>query len=287
MAGKIAQGAQMQDIVGRVTLVARLSTRLHEFLAGLPEEALCRPSACDLWEVRDVLGHLIGGAERQIDSVRRGLQGDASPPPGFVPMDAATLSSTNAQRDIERRERLGDQLLPVFAARYQELGELLSGLKPEDWAASCWHARRGVMTAGEYVDLRVQELAIHDWDIRSAFEPEAGLDSESLPVLLDIAPAWLRMTFRPGTKLEKPMVFRFDLKGMAGRRHDVVVQGDDFQVARAGRARADVSVACDGGSYLLYVYGRLSAGGGAAADRLAVEGDVSLLRRFEEWFKGL
>ena len=277
----------MQDIVDRVTLVARLSTRLHEFLVSLPPHELRRPSACDLWEVRDVLGHLIGGAERQIDSVRRGLQGDASPPPGFVPMDAATLSSTNAQRDIERRERLGDQLLPNFAARYQELGELLGGLAPEDWAASCWHPRRGVMTAGEYVDLRIQELAIHDWDIRSAFEPEAGLDPDSLPVLLDIAPAWLRMTFRPGTKLDKPVVFRFDLKGAAARRHDVVVQGNDFQVVPPGRARADVSLSCDGASYLLYVYGRLSAGGGAASGKLAVKGDASLLRRFEEWFKGL
>lgn len=277
----------MKDVRNRIVLIHRLAGRIQGFLAGLPEEALCRPSACDLWEVRDVLGHLIGGAERQIDSMRRGLQGDASPPPGFVPMDAATLSSTNARRDIERRERLGDQLLPAFAARYQELGELLGGLAPEDWAASCWHARRGVMTAGEYLDLRIQELAIHDWDIRSAFEPGAGLDPESVPVLLDIAPAWLRMTFRPGTKLDKPVVFRFDLTGAAGRRHDVVVQGDDFQIVGAGRARADVSLGCDGESYLLYVYGRLSAGGGAAPDRLAVKGDVSLLRRFEEWFKGL
>ncbi|MEK7806585.1 MAG: maleylpyruvate isomerase family mycothiol-dependent enzyme [Chloroflexota bacterium] len=277
----------MKDIRNRIVLTRRLAGRIQGFFADLPEEALCRPSACDLWEVRDVLGHLIGGAERQIDSVRRGLQGDASPAPGFVPMDAATLSSTNAQRDIERRERLGNQLLPAFAARYQELGELLGGLAPEDWAASCWHPRRGVMTAREYLDLRIQELAIHDWDIRSAFEPEAGLDPESLPVLLDIAPAWLRMTFRPGTKLDKPVVFRFDLKGAAGRRHDVVVQGDEFQVVRAGKARAGVSLGCDSGSYLLYVYGRLSAGGAAASDRLAVEGDVSLLRKFEEWFKGL
>lgn len=277
----------MEDLRNRIALIRRLAGRIQGYLAGLPEEALCRPSACDLWEVRDVLGHLIGGAERQIDSVRRGLQGDASPPPGFVPMDAATLSSTNARRDIERRERLGDQLLPAFAARYQELGELLSGLATEDWAASCWHARRGVMTASEYVDLRIQELAIHDWDIRSAFEPEAGLDPESVPVLLDIAPAWLRMTFRPGTKLEQPVVFRFDLKGAAGRRHDVVVQGDDFQVVRSGRARADVSLGCDGESYLLYVYGRLSASGDAGPGKLTVKGDASLLRKFEEWFKGL
>lgn len=277
----------MEDLSNRIALIRRLAGRIQGFLAGLPEEALCRPSACDLWEVRDVLGHLIGGAERQIDSLRRGLKGDASPPPGFVPMDAATLSSTNAQRDIERRERLGDQLLPTFTAHYQELGDLLDGLTPEDWAASCWHARRGVMAASEYADLRIQELAIHDWDIRSAFDPDAGLDPESVPALLDIAPAWLKMTFRPGPKLARPVVFRFDLKGVAGRRQDVIVEGDDFQVVRAGRARADVSLSCDCGSYLLYVYGRLSAGGGAAPGKLAVKGDASLLRRFEEWFKGL
>ena len=273
----------MADVDSRVALIQRLSGRLHAFLAGLSQDQWSRPSACDLWEVRDVVGHLTGGAGRQIESMRRGLNGDSAPPPGFEPMDAATLSATNARRDRALRERLGEQLLATFAARYGELGELLDEYGSHGWETPCWHARRGVMTGADYADLRIQELAIHDWGIRSAFHAEATLDPESVAPLLDIASAWLQMTFRPGPRLDAPLVYRFDLMGPAGLLLDVTVAGDDFQIAPAGGFLADAVVRCDADSYLLYLYGRFIA----SAGRLAVEGEPFLMRRFEEWFKGL
>ena len=107
----------MEEMIRRVSIVRRLSERLRKLLASLPQEAWTRPSACELWEVRDVVAHLTGGAERQMESVTRGRQGDASPPPTFASMDVTTMSASNARRDIELRERLGDKLLPAFAAK--------------------------------------------------------------------------------------------------------------------------------------------------------------------------
>lgn len=97
----------MDDMARRVGLIRDLSSRLRHFLAGLSREEWTRPSACELWEVREVVAHLTGGAERQIQSMVRGRKGDAAPPPGFAPLDVAALSASNAQRDIAMRERLG------------------------------------------------------------------------------------------------------------------------------------------------------------------------------------
>jgi hypothetical protein len=77
-------------------------------------------------------------------------------------LEFAALSASNAQRDIAMRERLGDALLDAFVTQYDQLGQLLAQFGPVDWETLCWHARRGAMPAREYVDLRIQELAIHD-----------------------------------------------------------------------------------------------------------------------------
>ncbi len=276
----------MDQMASRIALIRGLAGRLREFLASLSQEEWVRPSACDLWEVRDVVAHVTSGAGRQLDSMRRGMAGDSSPPPGFESVDLSALSASNVQRDIALRKELGEQLLPVFVARHEELTGLLDGFGAKGWDTPCWHARKGAMPAEEYVDLRVQELAIHDWDIRSGLDAGARLDPESVPVLLEVALTWLRASFRPGRPLDAPVVFRFEVTAPAGFIHDVVVNGDGFQADQAGGPKADVVVRCDADSYLLYLYGRLTAATGVATGRLSVDGDASRLRRFEEWFKG-
>jgi uncharacterized protein (TIGR03083 family) len=277
----------MDEMARRVSLIQRLAGRLREFLGALPTEAWELPSACDLWQVRDVVAHVTGGAERQIESMARGLRGDASPPPTFAPMDVATMAAHNARRDIVLRERLGEGLLATFATRFDQLGELLAKFGPQDWVKPCWYARRGVLPARDYVDLRIQELAVHDWDIRWAIEPEPHLDPESVPLLLEEAPTWLGMSFRPGPRLPSPLVYRFDVTGQPSRRHLVVVEGDSFRVIPGSEAEADVVLRCDPETYLLLVCGRLRATGAVAEGRLAVAGDARLVEQFQEWFGGL
>jgi uncharacterized protein (TIGR03083 family) len=197
------------------------------------------------------------------------------------------MSPLNARRDIALRERLGEDLLATFAARYDELEELLARFGPQGWGKPCWHARRGVLAAGEYVDLRIQELAVHDWDIRWAIESEPHLDAESVPLLLEVAPTWLGMSFRPGPRLPSPLVYRFDVTGQPSRRHLVVVEGDSFRVIPGSEAEADVVLRCDAETYLLLVCGRLRAAGAVAEGRLAVAGGARLVEQFQKCFGGL
>jgi uncharacterized protein (TIGR03083 family) len=260
---------------------------MGKYLAGLTPDQWNAPSACDLWEVRDVVAHLIGGVERQMDSLDRGMRGDSAPPPGFAPLPAEVVSTTNAQRDIERRQGLGEGLLEVFRSRYDQLRDALAGISGDQWEAPCWHHRRGTLTAREYVDLRIQELAIHDWDLRSGLEPEAQVDPESALALLDIAPAWLGMTFRPGAPLGRPLVYRWEISGSNPHRFDLMVLGDSFRIQPPVAGVADVVVKCSADAYVLLVYGRLTAQEGVASGRLAIDGEAELMRRFESWFKGL
>ena len=215
---------------------------LEGYLAALPPEAWTRPSACDRWQVGDVVAHLAGGAERQVEMISRGLQGDASLPPGFVPQDTATLSETNAQRDIGLRQSLGEQLLPTFTTQHEHLNRVLAGLSPQDWERPCWHPRRGAISVHAYAELRIQQLAMHGWDIRSSFlpPPQAHLNPRCTPILMGMVPPWLRMSFRPGPRLISPIRYRFEVfqtlvvTGPVSHSHDVVVDTPDAIATDSG-----------------------------------------------------
>ena len=55
------------------------SQRFVEYLNGLSDDAWTKQSACDLWQVHDVVAHLIGNAEFYAGTVERGLKGEYEP----------------------------------------------------------------------------------------------------------------------------------------------------------------------------------------------------------------
>ena len=277
----------MPDTLGKVEIIRRMAERLDSFLSSLTRDNWSLPSRCDLWKVADVVAHLAGGAERQRESMELGRQGRAEPPADFSPPEVVTISANNSQRDIALRQRLGGSLLNAFVENHARLHKLLTEFGPAEWEIPCWHARRGAIPARDYLDLRLQELVIHDWDIRASLEPGASLDPAGARALLPVAQIWLAMTFRPGAKLETPATFRFAITGHPSDSHDVTSDGEIFEIGAQGAGPADVTITCDGESYLLFAYGRLGASAEAAAGRIDIEGNDRLLRSFEQWFKGL
>ena len=272
------------EIEHRVGVAKRLATNIRAYLGELTSDQWELPSACSEWRVRDVVSHLIGGAERQAESMERGRRGDSNPPAGFSVLDAAELSAINAQRDIDRSIQLEGHSLESFDESYGKLHQEFDQYCGDSWKMLAWHARRGAMPASEYVELRIQELAIHDYDIRSSFQLDAGLDLDSVPILLDMTPRWLRMCFRPSDRLARPVAYRFNA-GSETYRMDVI--GDAFEMEAGDATQADLSLSASVEDYLLFTYGRLSAVDGIASGKLISIGDQIHLDQFEVWFKGL
>jgi uncharacterized protein (TIGR03083 family) len=277
-------------IATEVRVIGALARGLHEFLSGLSADDLRRQSACDAWTVRDVAGHLANRAERQIASMTRGRHGDSGAPVGFsAPSGNMAMSAANADADIAYAESMGDDLLPTYEQHYRALHGLLAGFSGDDWRCDCWHPRRGTMTAREYVSQRIQELAVHDWDIRSAFDVDAALQVDARPVLLGMTAHWLRSAYNPANDSpSEPVRYRFDLSDAPAL--DVVVGADGAEVGsnlHADAAAMDLLVSCDSNTYLLLAYGRLDLDAAIAAGRFQVtQGSDALLRRFAAWMVG-
>jgi uncharacterized protein (TIGR03083 family) len=269
-----------------IELISAEASQLRDFLANLGTEAWASPSACAGWVVGDVVAHLTQGARTWSEAITRAIAGDFNPPPGQPPLRPGERGSeATAQRAIDFYQSLGkDALLNAFAEGYQHLHQVLRGLQSADWDKPCFH-RRGVLPTRDYVGLRLQELTIHGWDMRSAFDAAATLSERPLPALLGLAQRWLSNTFRPS--LSAPLRYRFDVSGPAPVQQDVLVSQDRFQIEPVTASRADVTFRCHTGDYLLFVYGRLPLDWAVDTGRLVLEGNREQAALFNTLFQGV
>jgi uncharacterized protein (TIGR03083 family) len=274
-----------------VQLVIAESERLTQYLTTLPPEAWSTPSACNRWEVRDVVAHLAGQAENYAAWIVRSLQGDASTPVGLPAAGSATAASfaeAAAQRVIARREQLGDQVLSTFITTNAQLNDRLTSLSPQDWEKPHFFNSLGIAPLRLRPALRLSELVLHGWDIRSRLEANVHLPAESLPVLLGlVCGPFTRWLFRPGPRLPVPIRYRFALTGAGARETDIVVEGDTASIEPTGAAAATVTCRCDTETFVLIMSGRFPLPDALAQGRLAAEGEVERVDAFTQWFGGM
>jgi uncharacterized protein (TIGR03083 family) len=284
----------MDTFAERLTCLRAESERFTQYLRTLPAEAWSRPSACTQWQVQDVVAHLVGVAEFYADTVARGLQGDASPPQGRPPagsVNAAMTAESLAKRTIAARKRLANHLLATFEATNERLNHLLAGLTPEDRQKPCYHPG-GMVPAQHFIDLRLKELALHEWDIRSRLEPDFHLSPASFSPMIEllagsVASGSLRWGFWAGPALSAAVHYGFEVSGPVPYSADIIVEGDTARVAETGDTMPDVTFRCDTETFVLLVYGRLPLAEALDSGRLAVEGDRDRALAFGQWFKGI
>ncbi|HEU0022589.1 MAG TPA: maleylpyruvate isomerase N-terminal domain-containing protein, partial [Dehalococcoidia bacterium] len=260
-----------------------------KYLKCLPQDALTRPSPCEAWDVGEVIAHLVWFAETYGGMAYRGLHGDISAPEGF-PETPGTLSGPAveelyAKAAIARRRELGEDLLPMFDQQYDWLNEVLGNIGPDDWQKPCYHTN-SIRPVEWFPGVIIQELAIHEWDIRSNIEQSPLVSEDSLPCLMERASTRRRpwsFSFERGATLSGPIRYRFELTGPAGGRRDVVVEGDKPRIATEAKGPANLYLFGDAGAFVLMMYDRLTLDSAIATGRFKAEGDLGLVPDFERW----
>jgi len=277
-----------REMTGVIYLVNFEVSHLGDFLAGLGQEEWPRPSACAGWTVADVVAHLTQGARTWSECITRAVEGSANPPPGqraLLPGERG--SEVTAQSAITFRQGMDEgKLLQAFVDGYHRLHQVLLALKPEDWEKPCFH-RRGAMPTHEYLAIRLQELTIHGWDIRSAFDEFAEVPVDPLPVLVSLVPRWLSNSFSVEPGSSTPIRYRFDVSGPVPVQQDVLVHGDSFQLEPKAHVGAEVTFRCNTANYLLLVYGRLDLDKAVDTGRLEIDGNRKQAAGFNTRFHGV
>lgn len=143
-------------------------------VADLSPAELAGPSACHDWDLSQVLSHLGSGAEIQLGALARAV--DPSTP---VVANTEIWDRWNAMSPHERLAGFlitDEKLVEAYEAFDERTRRELRidlGFLPEPV---------DVATAARF---RLNELALHSWDVRVIFDPAAGVAEEATPLLLE------------------------------------------------------------------------------------------------------
>ena len=264
--------------------IARAAQRLEGFLRTLGPEQLAQQSACEGWTVADVVAHMVERGSPIPDQIERGLAGDLSPTPGVA--TAPPVSEDQFRVDLDHsavalRRELGDRLLEEFARVNREFDRVMALVQPEDWDKLCYHRLRPE-TVRAKVDIRIAELAMHEWDIHWAFDRDASLAEDSLPGLVSASGRAVRRAFRPDPERTRSVRYRFAFGGAADRDVEVTLapEGASFEIGALGEP--DVVFRCSSATYAMVIFGRQKLGAAIEQGQVSANGDERLVNEFME-----
>jgi uncharacterized protein (TIGR03083 family) len=190
-----------------------------------------------------------------------------------------------SQRAIALRSQSSNQLLEAFRAEREQLEEVLTGMASQDWEKLCYHPV-GPEPIRTIIDIRLTEVAMHGWDIRASFDPQATLSEDALPALLQTIPRAVRRAFRPDANRTRPVRYRFHMTKPVAATMDILLSADGASVESDSPAEADATFRCDTPTAIFVIFGRLSLADAIADGRVQVEGDQELATTFCQSFQG-
>ena len=243
----------------------------HEGLAGvvrgLGEDDLARTSGASEWDVSQVLSHLGSGAEISQAGLRAAIGGVSRPTGDF---NQSVWDRWNAMSRQERADgfvRASQELTELYESFDQATRDELRidlGFTPEPVDVET-HAR-----------MRLNELALHSWDVNVAFDEQAALPAEAVDSLLHDTSllGWIAKSEHLGGERsvvqvetrEPDEVFTLDL-------------GDRVNVVFEKPADPDGTLILPAEAWLRLVAGRLSAQYTPADVRTAGAAHLDLLRK--------
>ncbi len=268
--------------------IARAGERIERFLQALNANELARPSACEGWTVGDVVGHLIERGAPLPDQIERGLAGDLSPTPGFTddpPVSEDQFRLDLDRRAVELRRELGEDLLPEFARVNGEFNRVLALVQPDDWDKLCFHRLRPE-TVRSKADIRIAELAMHEWDMRWALDSDAVLAEDSLAGLVNASGRAVRRAFRADPSRTRSVRYRFELDGPTVSAVDVVLAPEGARFEIESTSQPDMTFRCASATYGMVIFGRWKLPDVMKNGRLTADGDEQLVAAFVDAFVG-
>ena len=168
------------------------------------------------------------------------------------------------------------------------MDKVLAKVGTLDWDKLVYR-RVGTESLRNVLDMFVTERTIHGWDIRSRFDPQAGLSPHCVPIIVQRIPQrprWWSFRLDPGLS-KLPLRYRFVITSPLDYTVDVVVAADDQQYMEVGsRQPAQVTFRCDGETFIMLMYGRIKTTDAMSEGRLHYEGEEDLAAEFAQRFTG-
>jgi uncharacterized protein (TIGR03083 family) len=138
------------------------------------------PTACQKWQVRDVIAHLVDTTEGYLpafDIARNG--GTAAEPLGLRDMAQIVDEHAKSLRKVPR-----DELLDRLRDDMKSMTAVFKGLSDADWTGLMVpHPFMGPLPAMFYPIFQLVDYAVHNWDIREGMGKPHAMAGDSADLL--------------------------------------------------------------------------------------------------------
>jgi uncharacterized protein (TIGR03083 family) len=230
------------------------------------------PTACESWQVRDVIGHLVDTTEgyfRAFDVARS----DAAAPDayGLAGMHERAGQTAQSFRQLSQQE-----LMNRARADLDQLMGILEPLTEEEWTGLMVpHFYMGTVPAFIYAAGQLMDYGVHTWDIKQGTGSAHGISGDAADLLVPFMFIIWQSTIKPTADLT-PFTIGVRVTGRNAGDYRVSVsdQGMAFEPGEIDDLPAVIEF--DAGSLVLTTFGRMNAG--------TVRGDEELADRFLNLF---
>jgi len=255
---------QLANIAAVVSETARMSETFRHWPAAYWQ----RSTYCPGWQAADAVAHLATAGDFYSQAITAGRRGTPELPWGA--RDAAGVRAARAEAGKKLMAAGVTALVAGFEQGAAPLHDVLSSLRPDELTRVAWHPR-GLIPIGNWIGMRLNELVIHDWDIRQPHEANAGLAQTALGPLLTVLPEF-HLQF-----LERRVTDGMD--GVYGIRAGTAswaftIRDKTVSYAAQPPATCDSWVSTDAESLILLSMGRADAAVKRQSGVLTITGDM-------------
>jgi len=239
------------------------SDQLVPVVEGLTPDQVTGASATAQWDVSTVLGHLGSGAVIALAGLDASVAGTPNPGMEFNRSVWATWDA------MAPGERVASFLTANAAllARYDSFDEQTRATQQVD--LGFLPAPVDLATAARF---RLNEFALHSWDVRVALDPAAVLQPDAVPLLLGGLPFMLGWLAKPAPLGGRTVRLRVDL-AEPGSSFGLTL-GDEPSMTAVPADAPDGILTLPAEAWLRLVTGRLAPT--YTPDGVTVTGEVSL-----------
>lgn len=255
-------------------------------MEALPDGVWQRPSDCAGWTIAGAAIHLAQVAELLGDAIARGRAGDPGPPPMVVKEGVQGWRAWRASVLADAQTKSPSELLAWYARATAALDAELDAIPSADPDARGWHPI-GAQPLSWVQDQWLFELALHDWDIRVALDPDTDVRPSAQAAFARTLPGRIGRGFGGGDDPALAGLYRFELDAEVPFVFSARVGNGGLAIIPEGNEDTDpaVTIQTDPSAFALVTTNRRPVDRFAPAGRWQVAGDADRAHGFVQAFK--
>ena len=229
------------------------------------------PTACEDWQVRDIIGHVVDTTEGYFKSFEIARAGGSADAYGLPSMHELAGAGGKAFRNVSQAE-----MMSRVRTDLDKILDLLGAISEEDWGGfMAPHAYMGPVPPSIYAGGQLMDYGVHSWDIREGIGRAHALSADAADLLVPFMFIIWQSTVRASADLS-PFTIGVTVTGRNAGSYRVSISDQGMAYEPGEVDDLPTVLEFDPAALVLTAFGRINGG--------TAKGDQALAERFLNLF---